>query len=179
MKCDIRKWLFPAWMFLLCLPAWAERLPAPSEPIPSKPNLHALAAPSGYIFAGTVKAVERVKPRNHGSVGVVRITFFVDTGYRGVSSGQTLSINEWAGLWQNGDRYRAGERVMLFLYPPSKLGLTSPVPNGRMPVDARGRIIMPSAIHPSGISPRRGELQSGWRINLQDFGRALREAERE
>ncbi|HTZ98583.1 MAG TPA: hypothetical protein VMB18_19425 [Terriglobales bacterium] len=180
MKCDIRKWLFPAVMLLLsCLPVWAEERPAPPVQIPSKPNLRALAAPSGYIFAGTVKAVERVEPRNRGSVGVARITFHVDTGYRGVSSGQTLSIKEWAGLWQNGDRYRAGERVMLFLYPPSKLGLTSPVPNGRMPVDARGRIIMPSALHPPGISPERGQLPPGLRINLQDFGRAVREAERE
>jgi hypothetical protein len=179
MKCDIWKWLFPAWMLLFCLPIWAEERPAPPLQIPSSPKLRDLTAPSGYIFAGTVKAVERVKPHSLNRVGVVRITFYVDTGYRGVSSGQTFSINEWAGLWQSGDRYRAGERVMLFLYPPSKLGLTSPVPNGRMPVDARGRIVMPSALHPSGISPGRGQLPPGLRINLQDFGRALREAERE
>jgi hypothetical protein len=40
-------------------------------------------------------------------------------------------VREWAGLWEAGERYRAGERVLLYLYPPSKLGLTSPV-GGRL-----------------------------------------------
>jgi hypothetical protein len=55
-----------------------------------------------------------------------------------------LTIHEWAGLWDRGERYRVGERVMLFLYSPSKLGLTSPVAGamGRFVVDAQGRILM-------------------------------------
>jgi hypothetical protein len=55
-----------------------------------------------------------------------------------------LTIREWAGLWSSGDRYRKGERLLLFLYRPSKLGLTSLVGEtlGRFPVDSAGNIIL-------------------------------------
>jgi hypothetical protein len=63
---------------------------------------------------------------------------------RGTSAGQSLTIHEWAGLWTNGERYRVGEHVLLFLYSPSKLGLTSPVAGaiGKFAMDSQGRIMM-------------------------------------
>ncbi len=63
---------------------------------------------------------------------------------RGTAPGQSLTIREWAGLWTGGERYRIGEHVLLFLYSPSKLGLTSPVAGalGRFAVDSQGRIAM-------------------------------------
>ncbi|MGH9500297.1 MAG: hypothetical protein ACRD3L_14240 [Terriglobales bacterium] len=105
---------------------------------------HSLTLRSGYIFSGTVRSVQRVVPQNAYSVAVMRITFHVDKGLRGTRTGQTLVVREWAGLWQSGDHYRPGERVMLFLYPPSKLGLTSPVGGafGRFPVDPNGQVIV-------------------------------------
>ena len=62
----------------------------------------------------------------------------------GTSPGENLTIHEWGGLWNRGERYRVGERVLLFLYAPSKLGLTSPVSGalGRFAVDSRGMIVM-------------------------------------
>jgi len=67
---------------------------------------------------------------------------------RGAAPGQSLTIHEWAGLWSSGERYRVGERVLLFLYSPGKLGLTSPVAGamGRFAIDSRGRIVI-SAQH--------------------------------
>src|SRR6202049_101923 len=93
---------------------------------------HPLIRSSGYIFAGTVKSVERVAPKGNG-VATVLINFHVDQAMRGVRVGQTLAIREWAGLWESGERYGPGAQILLFLYPPSKLGLTSPVegPMGR------------------------------------------------
>ncbi len=38
---------------------------------------------------------------------------------RGTAPGQSLTIHEWAGLWLSGERYRVGERVLLFLYSPA------------------------------------------------------------
>src|SRR5579864_1649445 len=101
-----------------------------------------LTRSSGYIFAGTVKSVQRASPKGNG-VATVQINFHVDQGIRGTRTGQMLSIREWAGLWQSGERYRPGERVLLFLYPPSKLGLTSPVagPLGRFRIGPDGRVI--------------------------------------
>jgi hypothetical protein len=63
---------------------------------------------------------------------------------RGASPGKNLTIHEWAGLWTSGERYRVGEHVLLFLYPPGKLGLTSPVAGamGRFATDSQGRIVL-------------------------------------
>ena len=94
------------------------------------PSLHQLGASAGYIFSGTVLAVERVPAVHSNEVETIRITFRVEEGVRGVRSRQTLTIREWAGLWSSGERYRPGERVVLMLYPPSPVGLTSPVGGG-------------------------------------------------
>jgi hypothetical protein len=70
------------------------------------------------------------------------VTFQVEHALRGTTTGQNLTIHEWAGLWTSKEHYRVGERVMLFLYPLSRLGLTSPVagPMGRFAIDPQGRI---------------------------------------
>jgi hypothetical protein len=92
---------------------------------PEIPKLPSLVRKAGYIFSGRVKSVERIAPRTPNSVPVMRITFQVDRGFYGVRSGRELVIHECVGLWQSGENYRPGQRVLLFLYPPSKLGLTS------------------------------------------------------
>jgi hypothetical protein len=133
-------------------PARSE-LPGTNEPRSAFPrHPPPLARSSGYIFAGTVKSVERITPKGNG-VTAVQISFHVDQAMQGVRAGQMLAIREWAGLWESGERYRPGERFLLFLYPPSKLGLTSPVrgplgcfkigPDGRVVVDP-GRIGVPA-----------------------------------
>ena len=90
------------------------------------PTLRELAQKSGYIFAGTVMAVERVHTAP-GEVATVLISFRVDQAIRNVQAKQILTVREWAGLWESGERYRIGDRVVLFLYRASKLGLTSTV----------------------------------------------------
>lgn len=63
---------------------------------------------------------------------------------RGASPDEKLTIHEWSELWSNGERYFVGEEVLLFLYPPGKLGLSSPVagPLGRFAMDSQGNILM-------------------------------------
>ncbi|HEY1464916.1 MAG TPA: hypothetical protein VGF44_15980 [Terriglobales bacterium] len=97
-----------------------------AHPIPAPP-LSQVINNSGYIFQGTVTQVQWLPPRNPQDVATVQITFRVVQGIRGVRQGQTFSIREWAGLWDSNDRYQIGQNVVLFLYRPSKLGLTSPV----------------------------------------------------
>ena len=78
---------------------------------------------------------------------------------RGTSAGQNLTIHEWAGLWNRGERYRVGERVLLFLYSPSRLGLTSPVagPIGRFAIKDAGEILLtPQHIHLLATDPILG-----------------------
>jgi hypothetical protein len=102
---------------------------------------------SGLIFEGTVTAIqcERAKGQSPQSY---RISFQVKQGLRGVRSGATVTIREWAGLWAvgpaQGPRYHVGERAFLFLYPPSRAGLTSTVGGrkGKLAVNA-GQVLLP------------------------------------
>jgi hypothetical protein len=110
------------------------------------------------IFSGTALRVEHLNPASPNAVASTRITFRVQTAIRGVRRGQIIQIREWDGLWNSGERYQPGERVLLFLYPPSRLGLTSPVGGrlGRFRVDDVGRIEVPN---PSGSGPRPKPIQ--------------------
>jgi len=174
--------LFVLLLILISSTFAVQPLPGSHRGTPSLVNRDQLARSSGYIFAGTVKAIERITPRGKDGVATILITFHVDKAIRGVRAGQTLTVHEWAGLWQSGERYRPGERVLLFLYPPSKLGLTSPVggPMGRFRVDSGGRVVVPRRI--GGLSPdpsARARFRGRTRMNIPDFVRAfgLMEAE--
>jgi hypothetical protein len=131
--------------FAFSVPLSAVILKTP--PPPSTPTLQQLTQKAGYIFSGTVLSVERVQPKSQNEVSTVQITFRVDEAVRGVSARQILTIHEWTGLWDSGDRYRRGEQVLLFLYQPSRLGLTSPVNGnyGRFKLDSSGKIILNAA----------------------------------
>jgi hypothetical protein len=125
---------------------------------------------SGRIFAGTVIKVERVDLSPASSIATTQITFRVDEAIRGVRQGQIVRVHEWAGLWQTGECYRVGERVLLFLYPPSKLGLTSPVGGtiGRLQIDRNRRVAM-----------NNGKVSGGRAVELKQLAVALRRAVKE
>lgn len=149
----------------------------------SPSTLRQIAGGAGYIFSGTVTAIEFVRPARPDEVATVRITFRVEEGARGVRSRQSLVIREWAGLWNGGERYQVGERVVLALYPPSKLGLTSPVggPMGRFPVDSSGFLkIPPSQNQMIAADPTFGSrLQPKNRVSGRSFARMLERAAKE
>jgi hypothetical protein len=107
-------------------------LPRP-VPVSRAPfGLAQMTRAAGTIFSGTVARIVPTSSAD-GQVQTVAITFRVDRAIRGVVPGQNLTINQWIGVWTTGQRYRIGESVLLFLYPPSRLGLTSSVggPAGR------------------------------------------------
>lgn len=119
----------------------AQTVPASS---PGVDRIRIASRAAATIFRGTVTSIVRVPSRRPNQLDVVEVQFHVDEGLRGATTGSTLCIREWAGLWTSNDRYRIGEHVALFLYPPSRLGLTSPVAGdmGRFPVDDGGRIVV-------------------------------------
>lgn len=98
---------------------------------------------AGIIFAGRVLAVSHHPASQGESVGTIEIAFHVDRAIRGTIPGERLTISQWSGLWSGGQRYRVGERVLLLLYPRSRLGLTSSVggPMGRFQTDAQGHVL--------------------------------------
>ena len=128
------------------------------------------------IFSGTVKSIERKAATGSSAVEAVQVTFHVDNAIPGTTAGQDLTISQWIGLWTSGQRYRIGERVVLFLYPPSKLGLTSAVagPLGRFKLDQWGRVQL-SAHHLSAF--RTDPVLGGKpRVRISDFALAVRKA---
>ena len=131
---------------------------------------------AGMIFSGTVKKIERSPARQGPSVETVAVTFHIESALRGASAGRDLTIRQWIGLWSGGHRYVLGERVLLFLYPRSKLGLTSCVGGslGHFEMDRTGRVLLTA----QQLSAFRKDSVLGGKskVRFSDFARAVRHA---
>ena len=127
-------------------PVWIPppRLPKTYSVPPGSVIFRQLVRAAGMIFSGRVTSIGRTPSSPGQARASTTITFQIEHAMRGASPGKNLTIHEWAGLWTSGERYRVGEHVLLFLYSPSKLGLTSSVAGvlGKFAVDSRGRIVM-------------------------------------
>jgi hypothetical protein len=159
-------------------------LPRSYPVVPGNPGLprdvfQQLVRTAGIIFSGRVTAVGTDGSSPGPEHAATFITFQVEHAMRGTLPNQSVTIHEWAGLRSRGERYRVGERVLLFLYGPSKLGLTSPVagPMGRFALDSQDRIVM-SAAH---IATFAGNpiLRGRPVVSYVDFALAVRNAQPE
>jgi hypothetical protein len=150
----------------------------PIFPAPS--GFAQLARSAGIIFSGTVTNIQRSAANVPGqAVGTVAITFHVETAIRGATAGKSLTITQWIGLWLSGQRYQIGERLLLFLYPRSRVGLTSCVAAGmgRFAVDSSGIV----RLTPQQILAFRTDSVFGGKshVRLSDFASAVRWASEE
>ena len=116
--------------------------------------------PGGREGTCTVSAVT-ISP----AVSSLELRFRIDLPIAGVGAGKTLTIRQWTGALSRQRPLYPGDRVLLFLYPPSRLGLTSPVagPQGQIPLDSTGR-------HVKQGSPPSGP------ITVKQLARAIRAA---
>jgi len=146
---------------------------------PPSANLSQLAKVAGIIFSGTVTGITPHEPTAAAGVQTIAVTFHVEKAIRGVTVGQDLTISQWMGLWYSGQRYAIGEHVLLFLYAPSKLGLTSCVggPIGRFTVDSSGEVFLSSGQLPLFL--KDPALGGRSRVPLSDFASAVRQAREE
>lgn len=112
------------------------------------PQWRQLSRRAGLIFAGTLLAAEaptaatdRATP---GATRAVQLSFRVDRAIAGVDRGQILTVHEWAGAWSMHRPMSKGEHILIFLYPPSRLGFTSPVGGslGQVALDPRGKNVV-------------------------------------
>jgi hypothetical protein len=172
--------------------------PFPPEPRPPRLPVHwplnpgtfgfpQITRAAGTIFSGTVTVVSR-RPLTGGQLlsassppflETVAITFHVDQAIRGATPGEDFTISQWMGMWSSGQRYRVGEHVLLFLYPLSKLGLTSCVGGGlgRFVLDPMGRVLL-TAQHLSAF--RSDPVLGGKsRVPVSDFATAVRRVSEE
>jgi hypothetical protein len=122
------------------------------------PQWRELSRRAGMIFAGTVIAPatphardDQAFPRaTSGTLPAIHLSFRIDNAISGVEPGQALTINEWAGAWSMHRPMRQGQHILIFLYPPSRLGLTSPVggSQGQIDLDSSGKNVSHAAKNP-------------------------------
>lgn len=131
---------------------------------------------AGVIFSGTVAKIEPRRATRGQPLETVAVTFHVESSIRGATPGKDIVIAEWIGLWLGGQQYRIGERVLLFLYPPSKLGLTSSIggPMGRFAVDPYGRVLLTA--QQLAAFQKDPVLGGKSRVRMSDFALAVRRA---
>jgi hypothetical protein len=177
-RADLAQDLPQASSRLQTVPDMRRTLPESNRILPSPRGtvvFDQLARAAGIIFSGSVKAVSRV-PASASQPETVAITFHVEHAIRGASGGRDLTIYQWIGVWSSGQRYRVGERVILFLYVPSQLGLTSRVagPLGRFSIDAHDRVVFSQ----QQVATFRADPFLGGKsqASLRDFAQAVRRA---
>jgi hypothetical protein len=138
--------------FFGCMTAPAEdRVPsalAAGVPATTDEMLQQMARQAGVIFAGQVLAVRRpvgyAGSAQDAAEGVVEIDFRVDEPVIGPGQGAVYTLREWAGLWTGStERYRPGQRLLLFLWSPDAHGLSSPVHGLDGAIPLRGGRIAP------------------------------------
>ncbi len=121
-----------------------------------------LSRRAGMIFAGTVLSTTpptvTTQPvaigRPAGATPAIELRFRIDEAIAGVDPGQVLTIHEWTGAWLMHRPMSEGQHILIFLYPPSRLGLTSPVggPLGQVALDPSGKNV--------SKNPRKLDAQS-------------------
>ncbi|MGO9075044.1 MAG: hypothetical protein ACLQEI_12900 [Terriglobales bacterium] len=155
---------------------------------------------AGMIFTGTVLAAPDAvvttpaaaiptdpsdRPAG-GPIPAVQLRVRVDEAIAGVESGQVVTIHEWAGSWFMHPPMSKGQRFLLFLYPTSRLGLTSPVGGslGQIPLDATGKNVIepysPAAlVRRSAASPPPVAFAIPQSVTVVQLARAIRRARSE
>ena len=110
----------------------------------------------------------------------------MDEAIAGVEPGQVLTIHEWAGAWSMHRPMSKGQHILIFLYPPSRLGLTSPVGGslGQVALDPSGKSVVEqkpvAAIGLRNASSTRSRAPVFTRsVNVVQLERAIRSAREE
>jgi hypothetical protein len=129
------------------------------------PRWRQMSRSAGMIFSGTVLNVDNEPAEKETPIPLVLIRFRVDRAVAGVRAGEVLTVREWAGAWSTHRAMRSGQRWLIFLYPLSRLGLTSPLggAQGQVVLDARGQIIQANVVDlPAARAEilRRDELET-------------------
>jgi hypothetical protein len=113
-----------------------------------------IARRAGIIFTGTVIATNRPPAASDQSIPLavtipaepptIQLSFHVERAIAGVDSGHVFTIHEWVGASSMHRTMSVGQHVLLFLYPPSRLGFTSPVggAQGEVLLDSTGKNVV-------------------------------------
>lgn len=103
-------------------------------------NLEEITNAADRIFAGRCIKVEEIENDLESKLPVIKYTFKVTEGVKGVTDGEEVRFKQWKPTVREAG-YEVGKKYVLFLYPNSKKGLTSPVGfQGKFDVETTGII---------------------------------------
>ena len=104
-------------------------------------NLEEITASADRIFVGNCVSIEEIEDDPASKLPVVKYTFEITEGIKGVENKSKISFKQWApSIKESG--YQKDKKYVLFLYPDSERGLTSPVGllQGNFEVELHGLI---------------------------------------
>lgn len=152
------------------------------------PQWKQLSRRAGMIFAGTVLApvarsganwagkTEPLAPGTAaGTTPALQVSFRVDEAIAGVAHGQVLTIRQWTGASSRQRPMRKGQRFLMFLYPPSPLGFTSPVGGalGQIALDPSGHKVTAVSVSLVSTAARQPDA-AATDISVAQLERAIR-----
>ena len=105
-------------------------------------NLEEIIEAAGLIFSGVCTNVENIENDPEANLPVYKYTFKVTDAIKGTGNREFITFKQWQATSKDAG-YNIGEKYVLFLYPESKLGLTSPVGflQGQFNVEIRGFLL--------------------------------------
>jgi hypothetical protein len=165
------------------------------------PQWKQIARRAGVIFIGTLLADDHID-NDHPPVAAdqslpssatilpiptIHSNFLVERAIAGVETGQILTIREWAGAPPVHRPMNAGQHVLLLLYPPSRLGFTSPAGGalGEVLLDAGAKNVIESNatarfrslnVPETATSAASSHVASGRTASVSQLERAIRRA---
>ena len=91
------------------------------------------------IFAGVCTKAKEIENDPASNLRIVKYTFKITEGIKGVTKKSEITFNQWKPTTNDGG-YLIGKKYVIFLYPSSSLGLTSPVGflQGKFYVEKKG-----------------------------------------
>ena len=89
-------------------------------------NLEEVADSADRIFVGKCTDIEKVDNDSESKLSVMRFKFKIIEGIKGTKNEEIISFKQWQPTVREVG-YKKGSKYILFLYPNSAVGLTTPV----------------------------------------------------
>ena len=104
-------------------------------------NLEEITSASDRIFTGICTSIEEIEDDPESKLPVFKYTFKIIEAIKGLQGKEEVTFKQWKPTARNAG-YDVGEKYVLFLYPNSERGLTSPVGflQGQFNVEKKGFI---------------------------------------
>ena len=102
-------------------------------------NLQEITQSAGKVFTGVCTKIEEIENDPLSNLEVVKFTFRVAEPIKGLNNETEITFKQWRPTVSESS-YKVGEKYVIFLYPESKLGLTSTVGHlqGKFLVEKKG-----------------------------------------